>query len=171
MSIRLALATFAVLIGLGAAHADENHPEGMHVHGAYARVTQSSGAVYFTIHNNTAVDDAIITAETDAAAKTMLHSQVEDANGVMQMRALKDGLPLPYGEMTELARGGNHIMLMGLAKPLVDGDVIKVTLTFAKAAPMVIDVPVDNARTPDAAGEMDHEGMDHGSMDHDMDGD
>lgn len=174
MSLRLAPLYLAVVttvaLGLGPAVAQQGHPEGMHVHGAYARATPQAGAIYFMIHNHTDTEDAIISVSTDVADKAELHSQAEDANGVMQMRALPDGLPLPPGEMVELSRGGNHIMLMGLKKSLADGEAFNVTLRFASAAPVEVKVTVDNARKADAGMEgMDHDAMphDHGEMHHD----
>lgn len=157
------LLTLAMLLAvtLSGLPARAEHPDGMHVHDAYARTTAKSAAIYFMVHNNTGVDDRLISATTDAAMQTMLHSQTEDANGVMQMRALEDGLPLAAGEMAELVRGGDHLMLMGLSDPLSDGDIVRLTLQFEVAGEMVIEVPVDNARKPGAGGH------DHGAMGHD----
>ncbi|NJM84404.1 MAG: copper chaperone PCu(A)C [Tabrizicola sp.] len=130
----------------------EEHPEKLHVHGAYLRVTGGAGgtgAVFFTIHNGTDQDDMLIGAATDAAARTELHTHVEDANGVMSMQKIEGGIALPSGDMAELARGGDHVMLMGLKAPLQDGDTISLTLTFEHAPAETIEVQVDNARTPD----------------------
>ncbi len=175
MYLRPILAAFCVVVGLSAAFADHTgHPDGMHIHDAYARIVGGaggSGSVYFMIHNNSGVDDRLLGVSSDTAARTMLHSQTEDANGVMQMRAMDEGLPLPAGEMRELVRGGDHIMLMGTALALRDGDTITLTLTFERADEMVIEVPVDNARKSGDAGDdhvtMDHDAMDHDAMGHD----
>jgi periplasmic copper chaperone A len=178
MTLRQTLAAALAALCLGPVWADEVvHPEGLHIHDAYARATGKTGAIYFMVHNNTEVDDRILSAETDVAERSMLHSQTETADGIMEMRDMADGLPLPAGEMVELVRGGDHIMLMGMSGAMQDGDTITLTLTFAHAAPMVIEVPVDNARKPGEGGHdhgamkdhegMDHEGMDHEGMDHD----
>jgi periplasmic copper chaperone A len=161
-----ALLTLA-LTGAALAQTDD-HPEAMHVHDAYARVAKAgggSGAVFFLVHNNTAVDDRLISVTTDAAARAELHTTSEDANGVMSMGAMEDGLPLAAGEAAELTRGGDHVMLMGLTRPLADGDVIALTLTFEQAGDVVIEVPIDNARKPGAGGH-DHDAMHHDGMDH-----
>ena len=158
-SLFLGLA-LAVLSLTPVAQAEDTHPEAMHVHDAYARVTASSGAIYFMVHNTSAVDDRLVSTTTDAARMATLHAQAEDANGVMQMREIEGGLPLAAGEMIELVRGGDHIMLMGLAKPLRDGDTITLTLRFAQAGDIVVKVAVDNARKPGQAGH-DHDAMQH----------
>jgi len=53
-------------------------------------------------------------------------------------------IDLPAGTDVALRPGGYHIMLIKLAKPLTIGDTIKVTLTFDKAAPQTVEVPVSD---------------------------
>lgn len=140
----------------------EDHPEGIHIHDAYARASAQSGAIFFVIHNNTGEDLTLLGASSDVAEMTELHTHREDANGVMQMGKIEGGVALPAGEMHEFARGADHIMLMGLTAPLKDGDVVHVTLTFDKADPVSFDAVVDNSRmtAPEAPmGMMDHSQM------------
>ena len=68
----------------------------------------------------------IVEVRSSAAARAEIHSS-EMHGGVMAMHAT-GGLALPAGETVELTPGGYHIMLLDLAKPLVAGD--KVTLTL-----------------------------------------
>ena len=68
----------------------------------------------------------IVEVRSSAAARAEIHSS-EMHGGVMAMHATGD-LVLPAGETVELKPGGYHIMLLDLAKPLVAGD--KVTLTL-----------------------------------------
>ncbi len=146
---------------------DMVHSEGMHAHNAYARTTGGigkTGAIYFMLHNNYDADDRLVEARADIAKRVELHTHHEDANGVMQMLFLEDGIALPAGEMHELARGGDHVMLMGLTRDLKDGDTFPLTLVFEHAPEMAIEVTVDNARKPGEAGAG---GMDH-DMGHDM---
>lgn len=141
---------------------DMTHGPGMHAHDAYARTNGGigkSGAIFLMIHNNTETDDRLIDARSDVAQKVEIHTHKDDGNGVMQMIHLKDGIALPYGEMHELARGGDHVMLMGLTRDLKDGDTFPLTLVFEKAGEMVIEATVDNARKPGQGGM--HQGMDH----------
>lgn len=62
-------------------------------------------------------------------------------SGEMKMQQV-DKIMLPAGETVSLEPGGYHVMLLGLAKPLEVGDTIAVTLTFATAGEITVDVPV-----------------------------
>lgn len=160
------LSLSAPLFAHGTGESMEEHPEGIHIHDAYARTmggVGASGAVFFIIHNNTDADVTITGAASDVAQMVQLHTHKEDANGVMQMIQIEGGVPVPSGEMHEFKRGADHVMLMGLTREVKDGDIITVTLTFDGADPVTFDAVVDNARKP---GEGGMEGMDHGSMDH-----
>ena len=150
-------ATIALLC-LATASLAEDHPDGMHVHDAYARMSSLSAAVFFMVHNNGTTNDRLIGARTDLAAKAELHGHAEDADGVMTMGRIEGGIALIPGQAHAFARGGDHVMLMGLTADLTDGDVIPLTLIFESGAEMTLDVPVDNARKP--AATMDHSGHD-----------
>ena len=127
------------------------------VEGQWARTSPANaehGAAYMMI---TATDDDMLTsASVDAsvAAKVEIHETVPadgatgmtgatgmSGMGAMTMRPV-DGIELPAGESVELKPGGYHVMLRDLAEPLKAGDTIEVTLTFEKADPMTIKVPV-----------------------------
>jgi periplasmic copper chaperone A len=155
-AIRTLAATAAALF-LATAVFAEDHPERLHVHDAYARLSPMSGAIFLMVHNNGTTDDRLIGARTDVAEKAELHTHTEDANGVMKMIEIEGGIPLPAGEMHALERGSDHVMLMGLTTELKDGDLIPLTLLFESGAELTLDVPVDNERKPGEA-------MDHGHM-------
>jgi len=178
MTFRMSFAAVAAVLSLALplSAAAEEHPEGMHVHDVYARSNGQeggSGAVFFMIHNNTATDDRLVAASAPVAQKVELHTHVESADGVMQMVQIEGGIALPGGEMHELARGGDHVMLLGLTQVLKDGDTFPLTLTFEQAGEVTVEAVVDNARKP-GAGMMDHsghgaghgDGHDHGQMSH-----
>jgi hypothetical protein len=82
----------------------------------------------------------------------------------MQMMHVPEGFAIPAGGEHALARGGDHVMLMGLTREVADGDVINLTLVFEKAGEIVVEAPVDNARK---AAAMEHSGhqMQHGQTD------
>lgn len=99
---------------------------------AWARATapgQEVGAAYFDIVSKSPA--RIVKAESPAAASTEIHTMAMK-NSVMEMRKI-DSLELPAGKTVSLAPGGNHIMLIGLKKPLKEGNKIAVTLTVEKA--------------------------------------
>ena len=127
---------------------------------AYMRSTTPSsktGAAFLVLTNNGATDDRLIGAETDVAARAELHTHRTSADGMMQMMEIEGGIPLPAGATHALARGGDHIMLTGLTRPLEQGEAVTVTLIFEKAGAVEIVMPVDRKRRPDH-GKAGHDG-------------
>lgn len=152
----LSATLLATLIALPAAAAD------IMVMDPYARAASPSakaGAAFMTLHNTGDTDDRLIAAQTDAAQRVELHTHIETGDGVMQMTEIEGGIPLPAGEMHKMVRGGDHVMLMGLNGPLEQGKDITVTLVFEEAGEVVVTIPVDNERKPQAGA---HGGHDHG---------
>lgn len=126
----------------------------------YARVStmmSNSGAAFMTLMNHGAEDDRLIAARSDVAEKVELHTHIEDANGVMKMVEVKEGFPVPAGGMHALARGGDHVMFLGLKQPLKQGDMVTLTLTFEKAGDVTVEVPVDLTRKPGMEMNMQHQ--------------
>ncbi|MEL7164729.1 MAG: copper chaperone PCu(A)C [Pseudomonadota bacterium] len=119
-----------------------------------------SGAAFMVLHNMSDTDDRLIAASTNAAARVELHTHIENDDGVMQMREVEGGFAIAAGEKHMLARGGDHVMLMGLTGPLEQGAEIEVTLTFEQAGDVTVTIPVDNERK--AA----HGGHGHGGHSH-----
>jgi len=119
----------------------------------YARSStakSTSGAAFMTLMNPGSEDDRLIAARSDAAKKVELHTHIQDANGVMKMVHVEEGFVVPAGGTHALARGGDHVMLMGLNHALEQGEKISITLTFEKTGEMTVEVPVDLTRKPDA---------------------
>lgn len=86
-------------------------------------------------------DDTLLSVESEAAALAQVHeSNLE--NNMMVMYELKAGLPLPAGQAVVLAPGATHIMMLGVREPLLMGDVVPLTLTFANARPVEITATV-----------------------------
>ena len=131
----------------------------------YARVSammSSSGAAFMVIEN-AGPDDRLIGVRSDVAEKTELHTHKEDDMGVMRMLHVEEGFALPAGGHITMARGGHHVMFLGLKRPLQDGDTVQLTLEFEKAGDVAVTVPVDLQRKPDH-GSMGHGSMGHGAM-------
>lgn len=111
------------------------------IENAFARPTPGGATVavgYLTIVNSGSTPDRLVSATSDISAKTQIHEMKMD-NGVMEMRELTDGLPIPAGATVALSPGGYHIMFVDLKHPVKPGDVIHTTLTFEKAGK--VDVP------------------------------
>ncbi len=73
-----------------------------------------------------AVDARIVGASSSIAKVVEIHEMKLDG-GVMKMRAVET-LALPAGRPVTLSPGGYHVMMMGIAQPLREGD--RVPLTF-----------------------------------------
>jgi hypothetical protein len=132
---------------------------------AYARASSpmaKSGAAFMMIHNSGEAD-RLIAASSDAAARTELHTHLDDGNGVMRMVHVEEGFELPADGMIAMERGGKHVMLMGLTAPMEQGASVTVTLTFEKAGDMVVEIPVDLERQDHGGMQHGHGGMNHGS--------
>ncbi|WP_339938344.1 copper chaperone PCu(A)C [Undibacterium luofuense] len=77
-------------------------------------------------------DSRLVAVATSAADRAEIH-EMKMENQVMRMREI-DGLPLPQGQDVALKPGGMHIMLMGLKKPLTEGESVTLQLTFEDKA-------------------------------------
>lgn len=141
----------AMAMGFGAAA----WAEGIVVEDAYARAstpTAKSGAAFMVLMNTSDQDDRLIGAKSDVAARVELHTHREIADGVMKMMEVEEGFVIPAGGSHMLARGGDHVMFMGLNEPFTDGDTVAVTLVFEHAGEVAVEIPVDLNRKPTHGG-------------------
>ncbi|MFA5825062.1 MAG: copper chaperone PCu(A)C [Gallionellaceae bacterium] len=95
---------------------------------AWARATapgQDTGVV--SLHITSQKDASIIAVSSAASNSAEIHSMVHE-DGMMKMRAL-DSLTLKAKQEVALGDDGNHLMLIGLKKPLKAGDSVALTLT------------------------------------------
>lgn len=128
------------------------------IHDAYARSAgpmAKAGAAFFVIENNGSEDDRLVDAASDVAMRVELHTHVDQGGGVMKMMHVPEGFVVPANGTHELARGGDHVMFMGLKNPMDQGDTVTVTLTFEKAGEIVVEMPVNL----EEGGAMMHGGM------------
>lgn len=135
--------------------------ESLSVSDPYALVSSAaaqSGAVFMTIENAGDSADRLVSASSDAADQVQLHTHEAGADGVMKMTEVESGFEVSAGGTHKLERGGDHVMLMGLAKPLADGDTVNLTLTFESGQTLEVQAPVDSSR----AGDAGMEGMESG---------
>ena len=141
----------------------------LHLSGGFIRATLPRAPVgggYLTIVNHGAEDDRLLSVTAPVGEQVQIH-EMAHKDGVMTMRALPDGLPVPAGETVMLEPSGTHLMIMGLTGRLEEGQAYDLTLTFEKAGPVTLrfDVLALNARSHPGAtqGKMDHGTMDHGA--------
>jgi periplasmic copper chaperone A len=154
-TILAALFAFS-LVGPAMAH------DGIHVENAYARVAMASAetaAVFMELVNHSTEGDRLLAVQADVAARAELHTHAMSAEGMMQMLPVDEGFAVDGSGTRALARGGDHVMLMGLTQPLAVGDRFTLTLTFERSGKVVVVVPVRN--DDPVAGIVDHSG--HGA--------
>jgi len=139
------LALAAVLTGFVApALAQGTANTSIAVEQPWARATPAgakTGAVYMTLDNKSGTADRLTGASSDVADKLQIH-EMKVENGVMKMREVPGGLPIPGSGSVVLKPGSYHVMLMGLKKPLTVGEKFPLTLTFEKAGNISVTVPV-----------------------------
>ncbi|WP_420003447.1 copper chaperone PCu(A)C [Arenibacterium sp. LLYu02] len=117
------------------------------INDAYLRVSNPmAAAAFLEITNLSDQDDRLIALRSEVAARVELHAHREDANGVMQMIHLEEGIALPAGATHALKRGGDHVMFMGLTHTLEEGEAVPVTFVFEQAGEVTVEIPVDQSR-------------------------
>jgi hypothetical protein len=125
---------------------------------------QGTAAGYLTVRNDGDTADRLVAVSTSLTADATLHRTTETT-----MQKL-DGIDIPAHGQGVLTRGGAHIMFEGTTRPLKKGDTVDVTLTFAKSAPITVQLPVlgaadrpgDPGTDPNGSGGADSEHSGHG---------
>jgi copper(I)-binding protein len=162
MRLILIAALAASLSWIGAASAHSIKAGDLELTDLWTRATPPRAAVgggYVTIVNHGTAPDRLVAASSPQAAVGEVHEmKVED--GVMTMRPLADGLPIPPGETVTLGPGGYHIMFMELREPFTAGGKVPVTLTFEKAGAVETFLHVEPIGAPGPGG--DAHGEEHG---------
>jgi len=108
--------------------------------------TSPTAAAFMELRNQTGTHDRLIAARSALAGRVEFHSHREDADGVMRMGQIDGGVPIADGAAHTFARGGDHLMFMGLDAPLTQGQLVPVTLVFEQAGEVEITIPVDLER-------------------------
>ncbi|ALE91300.1 hypothetical protein AOC05_01290 [Arthrobacter alpinus] len=124
------------------------------------------------ISNSSDADVTVVSAATDISPMVELHETVPGASGSMQMRAKEGGFTVPSKGTFKLEPGANHIMLMGLQKPIKAGDDVTFTLKLSDGGTLTFTAPgkdfsganenYDGGSVEDAG----HGGMEHGDSSH-----
>ena len=115
------------------------------VQAAWARPTvqgQAAGGGFLRIVAGPQADK-LVSASADIAGRVELHSMSMDGN-VMRMRQI-DSIDIPAGQTVELKPGGLHVMFVDIKTPLKTGASFPLTLRFAKAGDVKVDVKVQPA--------------------------
>lgn len=99
-----------------------------------------NGVAYADMVDTGKAGDRLLGASTPAAARVEFHT-MKTEDGVMRMRA-QTAVDIPAGQELRMADAGLHFMLVGLKAPLKEGDRLPLTLEFAKAGRVTVDLVV-----------------------------
>lgn len=173
---RIAALSAAAILALtgcaGATPAPESQAtaaESISVHTAWVKAADHGMSAAFAELENAGSDDVTVTAATSAASSDLqLHETIENEAGELTMREKDGGFVIPAGASLTLEPGGNHIMLMGLAKPIKAGDELSFTLTFSDGSTTEFTAPAKDYSGANESYEGDEMEME---MDMEMDGD
>ncbi len=113
-----------------------------------------TAAGYMVIRNTGTAPDRLVAAETPRAARVEIH-EMAVTDGIMRMRSIAGGIPLPAGGEVRLAPGGLHLMLVGPQGGFERGGRVPVTLVFERAGRITVELAVD---APGARGTAPHQG-------------
>ena len=118
----------------------------------YVRLTppgQTTSAAFLVLKNGGSADVRLVRAESPAAKTVELHSHKHE-DGVMKMRPVKEIEVKAQGEAA-LQPGGYHVMLIGINKPLKEGDKVPLTLGFEDGSKKQVEAPVRRITAAPAA--------------------
>lgn len=145
---RLIAVTLALTLG-ACAGGEQDGDSQVLVGGAWARAmplvagegeAATNSAVYLLIRNEGGVGDRLMGASSEVAEGVEIHES-KIVNDMMVMEK-QDGLGIPAEGSVELKPGGLHIMLLGLRRPLLEGEEFELVLHFEKAGDLTLAVPV-----------------------------
>ncbi|TAK91284.1 MAG: copper chaperone PCu(A)C [Burkholderiaceae bacterium] len=109
----------------------------------------SNGAAYIVnISNHGKTGDALIKISTPIAHGAELHQHIMEGSMVKMFPVKR--IDIPAGGSATLSPGGYHIMLFGLKQELKTGERYPMTLTFAKAGRIEIEVKAEDISFTDA---------------------
>lgn len=112
---------------------------------------------YLTVVNRGSRPDRLDAVSSPVADKVEIHS-MSMAGGVMRMRPVEGGLPVPAGGSLVLGPEGDHLMFIGLKRSFQARDSIPVVLVFQHAGPVRAQLRVEAPQ--DAKAGMAMPGMD-----------
>ena len=122
--------TSPAMASMGAAYMDVTSSEGDQLVGVSVPASIAARAeIHEMVPADMAMDDSMDDGEMDMDMGAMVMQQIM-------------ALDLPAGETVSLEPGGYHVMLIDLAEPLDEGDTFNVTLDFAEADDLTVEVVV-----------------------------
>ncbi|MFF1908860.1 copper chaperone PCu(A)C [Kitasatospora sp. NPDC058218] len=138
-ALATALGAGAILVACGAGGGGDtaDGPARLSVADSYIPLPPAGGmaAGYLTVRNDGG-EDQLVKVSSPAARSVTMHRSTESTMEQVER------LDVPAHGALELARGGNHLMIMGWQKAPALGDELELDLTFAKTGTVSVKVPV-----------------------------
>ena len=97
-------------------------------------------AAFMSIENTGPEEKVLKSVTADVAEMLQIHT-MEQVGEVMKMKKINE-LRIPANGKTVLAPKGYHIMLIGLLRPIDEGDTIPLSLSFADGTTVGVNVIV-----------------------------
>jgi copper(I)-binding protein len=133
-----------VTVATAACSAGDSQPAAptMVVGGAWARAADSGAttALYFTLRNDADSTDTLVSATTTDAMTAEMHISTQHGS-MMHMSQIR-ALPVPARDSVEFRPLGAHVMLVGLVRPLVEGDTVRAVLVFSSTPSVTVEAGV-----------------------------
>lgn len=137
---RAAFAAALALLAIGPAAAHEFKSGPIEVVHPWARATPPAAKVgggYAEIRNDGSEPDRLVSVTAEVAGRVEVH-EMGMKDGVMTMRPVEGGVPVPANGTAALAPGGFHLMMLDLKRPLKAGESFAGTMTFEKAGTIAV---------------------------------
>ena len=137
-------ALFMMMVPVAGAQAHSYHKGDILIGHVWAPPSQNgTTSVYGPLMNNGAEADTLLSAQSPVAGTIVF---VSDHDG---QRQEQDSIALPPGgEPVSLAAWGVHIELSDIKTPLANGTTFPLTLTFAHAGEITVEIEVETEASP-----------------------
>jgi len=131
----------------GSAAAEHGYRKGdLDVRHPWTRATPpgaKNAAGYLEIRSSGKGPDRVVGASTPYAERVELHMTVREGD-VIRMREVQS-FGIPAGQRLTLRPGGQHLMIVGLKRPLAKDERIPLTLRFERAGEIRVELEVQSA--------------------------
>ena len=137
---RLVLTIMAVALVAAACSSDGDRVTVSDPWGRTSPSAATNAAFYMQLEGSE-TDDALVGGSSPACQTVELH-ETSMSDGVMSMRQLPAGIPVPANTTVSLEPGGLHVMCIGLTAALVDGESTPVQLQFENSGLVTVNAEI-----------------------------
>ncbi|MFC1410989.1 copper chaperone PCu(A)C [Streptacidiphilus sp. N1-12] len=133
-----AVLAVASLAGCGSSAAADSSPAKISVSGAYIPLPASpaEGVAYFDIGNSGGSADRLVSVSSSSVQSAVLNQSTTTSMHTVA------GVDVPAHGEAHLARGGTHVMLMGITPAPKVGQQIELTLSFQHTGTVTVEATV-----------------------------